>query len=132
MLFIMIFILIDDLDMVIQPPHLLTGIGIRRVLGIGNGLLVQSRQRQKEFIVRFEIAVVERCLVFDCPVIGNDRRVIRYKDKPYLLLLNHRKGKYILKSLFKRGTICNRVKKICLESAISPSILATLRCGSPI
>ena len=72
--------------MVIQPPHLLTGLGIRRTLGIGNSFLVQSRQWQKEFIVRFEIAVVERGLVFDCPVIGNDRRVIRYEDEPYLVL----------------------------------------------
>ena len=110
MFFIMILITIDDLDMVIQPSHLLTGFGIRRVLGIGNGFLIQSRQWQKELVVCLEVAVVERCLVFDCPVIGNDRRVIRYEDEPYLALFNDRKSQGILKSLFKGGTICNRMK----------------------
>lgn len=43
-------------------------------------------------------------MIFNCPVIGNDRCVTHYEDEPYLVLLNHRKGQRVFKGLFKRGT----------------------------
>lgn len=110
MLFRRVFIMIDGLDVIIEPPHFLAGFGVRRMFGIGDGLLVLPRQWQKKLVIRLEITVIERCLVFDCSVIGHDRLVIRDKDEANLVLLNHRKAQRLLKSLFNRGTVRHRMK----------------------